>query len=205
MNLPIGRHIAIQATVGTRQAVRKYTPISEPTAVGHFDLLVKTYPAGTISKYLSELKVGEYVDFKGPLGSFEYQPELFSHLGMIAGGTGITPMYQVIKHALSNPADKTKISLIFANVNEDDILLRSELEGLAKEHPDRFKLYLSLDNPPSNWTQGKGYVTADTIKANLPAPGPKTKVMICGPPPMTAAMMANCTGLGHDESRVGRF
>lgn len=205
MNLPIGRHIAIQATVGTRQAVRKYTPISDPSTVGHFDLLIKTYPAGTISKYVSELKVGEYVDFKGPLGSFEYQPELFTELGMIAGGTGITPMYQVIKHALTTPGDKTKISLIFANVNDDDILLRSELETLAKDHSDRFKLYFTLDNPPSAWAQGKGHVTADMIKAHLPAPSPKTKVMVCGPPPMNAAMIAHCTGLGHDESRVCRF
>lgn len=205
LNLPIGRHIAIQATVGTRQAVRKYTPISDPESVGSFDLLIKAYPAGTISKYVSELKVGEFVDFKGPLGAFEYEPESFNQLGMIAGGTGITPMYQVIKHALGSPGDKTKISLIFANVNEDDILLRSELEEMAAAHPDRFTIRFTLDNPPKNWAGHSGFVTASMIKEHLPAPSPKTKVLVCGPPPMNAAMIAHCIALGHEESKVCRF
>lgn len=45
------------------------------------------------------------------------------HLVMIAGGTGITPMYQIIKSSLKSPGDKTKLSLIYANVQEDDICM----------------------------------------------------------------------------------
>ena len=44
---------------------------------------------------------------------------------MIAGGTGITPMLQIIRAALKNPLDRTKLSLIYANVNVEDILLRT--------------------------------------------------------------------------------
>lgn len=51
--------------------------------------------------------------------------------GMIAGGTGITPMYQVAKALLTDPAETTSISLIYANVTEDDILLRKELDELT--------------------------------------------------------------------------
>lgn len=43
------------------------------------------------------------------------------HLLMIAGGTGITPMYQIIKSSIKDASDKTQLSLIYANVNEDDI------------------------------------------------------------------------------------
>lgn len=43
------------------------------------------------------------------------------HLLMIAGGTGITPMYQIIKSSIKDPKDNTQLSLIYANVNEDDI------------------------------------------------------------------------------------
>ena len=44
--------------------------------------------------------------------------------GMLAGGTGITPMYQVINAILRDPSDRTQLSLVSANVGEDDILLR---------------------------------------------------------------------------------
>lgn len=43
------------------------------------------------------------------------------HLLMIAGGTGLTPMYQIIKSSIKDPNDKTQLSLIYANVTEDDI------------------------------------------------------------------------------------
>ena len=90
---------------------------------------------------------------------------------MIAGGTGITPMLQVIKAIIRNRPrnggnDTTKVDLIFANVNPDDILLRDQLEQLEKED-DGFRVYYVLNNPPEGWTGGVGFVTPDMIKVCL--------------------------------------
>merc|ERR1712070_1113366 len=52
-------------------------------------------------------------------------------LGMIAGGTGITPMLQVAAAILDDPNDSTEVSLIYANQTEGDILVRDLLEGSA--------------------------------------------------------------------------
>jgi cytochrome-b5 reductase len=111
---------------------------------------------------------------------------------MIAGGTGITPMLQIIRAILKNPSDRTQISLIFANVNEDDILLRKELEELAEKEKARFKLYLVLNNPPEGWTGGVGFVTEEMIKVHCPKPDKDIKILMCGPPPMISAMKKNC-------------
>jgi cytochrome-b5 reductase len=48
-------------------------------------------------------------------------PTLTPHLLMIAGGSGITPMFQIIKASVKDKEDKTKLALIYANVDEDDI------------------------------------------------------------------------------------
>jgi cytochrome-b5 reductase len=88
----------------------------------------------------------------------------------------------LIQHILRNPKDHTKISLIFANIAEEDILLRTELEALAREHPGRLNLYYTLDNPPEGWTQGRGYVSKEMIKEHLPGPGQDVKIFVCGPP-----------------------
>ncbi len=191
--------------MGTRVAIRSYTPISDPDSLGYFELLVKTYPNGTVSKYLSELKIGDMVEVKGPKGSFEYDPKNTKQLGMIAGGTGITPMYQVIKHALSLPDDKTYFSLVYANVNEDDILLRLELDQLASSHPDRFKVYYTLDNPPSRWKEGSGFVTSEMITNHLPRPAKDAKILICGPPPMVASMFKHCESIGYSTDMLFKF
>ena len=66
---------------------------------------------------------------------------------MIAGGTGITPMLQLVRAVFRDPEDETRLSLLFANQTEEDILLREELEQLASEHPDQFKLWYTVDRP----------------------------------------------------------
>ena len=53
-------------------------------------------------------------------------------------------MLQIIKAILKDPEDTTKVSLLFANQTEDDILVRSELEWLAKQN-DNFSLWYTLD------------------------------------------------------------
>ena len=71
------------------------------------------------------------------------------HFGMIAGGTGITPMLQIIHAALRDePNSNVTCSLIYANQTEDDILVREELEAAVEKFGGRFKLHYTLDRPP---------------------------------------------------------
>jgi len=114
------------------------------------------------------------------------------------GGTGITPMLQVITAVLSNPADTTKMSLLYANQTEDDILVRDELDALAAKHPNNLKVWYTVDRPPEEWKFSTGFITTDMIKERLPAPGPETIVLMCGPPPMVKfACQANLDTLGY--------
>lgn len=144
--------------------MRSYTPISSDVHPGYFDLLIKSYPQGNISRHFATLKEGDTMKVRGPKGAMVYTPNMVRHFGMIAGGTGITPMLQVAQAIRRGrkSGDKTKVDLIFANVNEEDILLREDLDDLNKE--EGFNVYYVLNNPPEGWTGGIGFVTADMIK-----------------------------------------
>lgn len=60
---------------------------------------------GKMSQHLDSLQIGDTIDIKGPVGEIVYlepgqlliknQPRMATKLAMLAGGTGITPMYQV--------------------------------------------------------------------------------------------------------------
>ena len=150
--------------------MRSYTPISSDEEPGYFDLLIKTYPQGNISKHMSTLNVGESLKVKGPKGAMVYAPGLVKHFGMIAGGTGITPMLQIIRAILrgrprNGGKDTTEVDLIFANVNADDILLKDDLDRLAREDPG-FRVYYVLNNPPEKWDGGVGFCSPDMIKVS---------------------------------------
>ncbi|RXW18242.1 hypothetical protein EST38_g7615 [Candolleomyces aberdarensis] len=198
LGLPIGQHIAVTATINGKAVIRNYTPVSLEDDQGYFELLIKTYEKGNISRYVTTLNPGDKLRVKGPKGNFKYTPGLVNHLSMIAGGTGIAPMIQIVRAVLRNPADKTTISLIYANVNEEDILLRKELNDLLAAHGSRFKLYYVLNNPPVGWTGGAGFVTKEHIKEHLPNPDEtNSKILICGPPPMVNAMKKNFGDLSY--------
>jgi cytochrome-b5 reductase len=169
LGLPIGQHISIAATLpqpdgANKEIVRSYTPISGDHQPGYFDLLIKSYPTGNISKYMASLIVGQTIKVRGPKGAMVYTPNMVRAFGMIAGGTGITPMLQIIRAVIRGrpTGDKTEIDLIFANVNNEDILLKEDLDQLAKEDKG-FRVHYVLNNPPENWNGGVGFVTPEMI------------------------------------------
>lgn len=223
LGLPIGQHISVSAEINGKTITRSYTPTSSDDDLGHFDLLIKvscrhhpnhpldepplqSYEKGNISRYFSLLKLGDKVRIRGPKGAFKYTPTLSREIGMIAGGTGITPMLQIIHAALKNPEDKTKLNLIYANVNFEDILLKKELDALAANHSNRFKVHYVLNNAPEGWTGGVGFVSKAQIERHMPPSNHDVKVLMCGqsglcsdilvvaddylagPPPMMTAM-----------------
>jgi cytochrome-b5 reductase len=167
--------------------------------------VIKLYSQGKMSQILAALSVGDSMMMKGPKGRLQYTPNSKAELGMVAGGSGITPMYQVVNAILKNKADKTKVSLVFGNVTEEDILLRDELDQLARMHADRFRVHYILDKPPKEWAGSKGYITQEVVKANLPAPGPGVLMLRCGPTPMMEAMKRLLDGMGYSDEMQFQF
>lgn len=201
LGLPIGQHISIGAVINEKEVVRSYTPISTDDTLGYFDLLIKTYPNGNISRHVESKKIGETVEFRGPKGFFTYTPNMVESFGMIAGGTGISPMYQIITAVLDNPADKTKIHLLYANVTADDILLKAELDKFAADHPNKFHVHYVLNEAPANWEGSVGFVTPEIIDKHLPKASENTNLLLCGPPPMVSAMKKAAVALEFPKAK----
>ncbi|TEB38577.1 cytochrome-b5 reductase [Coprinellus micaceus] len=184
-----------------RPIVRPYTPVSSPDQKGELTLLVKKYDEGKASKHIHELKEGDTLSFKGPIVKFPYKANEFDEVALIGGGSGITPLYQLVVHALADKGNKTKFKLLFANVTEKDILLREEFDALKKKYPSTFDVVYFLDQAPEGWTGPTGYINADAIKAHVGAADlkEKVKVFVCGPPGQVAAVAGKKAGMKQGE------
>ncbi|KAK4216551.1 NADH-cytochrome b5 reductase 2 [Rhypophila decipiens] len=175
-----------------KPVIRPYTPISDEDTVGHMDLLVKKYPNGPMSTHLHDMVPGQRLEIKGPLPKYPWSANKHQHIGLIAGGTGITPMFQLCRTIFSNPDDKTKVTLVFGNVTEEDILLKKELADLENTYPQRFRAFYVLDNPPKEWVGNKGFITKELLKTVLPEPKSENiKLFVCGPPGMMNSISGN--------------
>jgi cytochrome-b5 reductase len=179
-----------------------------------------------MSQHLDSLNIGDTIDMRGPKGHLTYlgkgaftvklmrkplQERNAKHFGMIAGGTGITPMLQVL-HAIFRDGKTmdsfTTASLLFANQTEDDILVREELEALARDYPDRFKLHYTLDRPPAGWKGSTGFIDKEMIETHVLRNGVSdgAQVLMCGPPPMIKfACLPNLLEAGLDENKWFSF
>jgi len=211
---------------------RKYTPVTGNETPGYVDLVVKVYRPGTVrmpdgkeviwedggkgSLFLDQKKVGDFLEIKGPVGLNEYlgkgefklpgRKAKFKEVGMMAGGTGLTPMLQVVTAALRDPDDGTEFTLLYANKTEGDILCRDLLEEAARGSNGRFKLHYTLDFPPEGWQHKTGFITQEMIKECLPGPSKDTLVLMCGPPPMVEfACKKNLEALGYDKTSMVAF
>ena len=109
------------------------------------------------------MKPGDKLAIKGPMQKFKWEPNAYEKIGLIAGGSGITPMYQLAETILQNPEDKTKVTLLFANKTPQDILLKERLDGWTKKYPDQFNVVYTIDKPTDNWNGHVGYFNEDIL------------------------------------------
>jgi cytochrome-b5 reductase len=152
-----------------------------------------------MTNHLAAMNVGDEIEIRGPKGAMQYSRTYAKNIGMIAGGTGITPMYQLIRAICEDEEDNTQISLLYASNSEEDILLREELDAFAAKNPHKFKFQHVLAKPKDSWTGLQGFINQDMIKEHLAPATDSSKVLLCGPPPMINAMKKNLAGLGWKE------
>ena len=199
LGLPVGQHLMIRLRdpVDREAIIRSYTPISEVTRKGYLDVLIKLYlpseknPGGKMSRAMNTLPIGHGVDFKGPIGKFEYlgrgrcavngveRPRV-SQFAMICGGSGITPIFQVFRAVMRDPDDETRCTVLNGNRFLNDILCRDDLDALLRGNEHRAQVIHTLSQGGPTWTGLKGRIDAELVRAHCHV-HPDTMVLICGP------------------------
>jgi nitrate reductase (NAD(P)H) len=190
LGVPTGKYLYIRCSSASgEKVVRSYTPISDVDRQGEFELIFKLYravgnrPAGKMSACIDVLREGDTVECKGPFGQFEYSnnrsivhkgiTRKVNKLTMIAGGSGITPMYSILRCA---QRDGIECNVIYFNKTEDDILLRKELTVMhLVDH--------WLSQPSDQWNGLRGHVSAKHLE-----PVHDGLLLFCRPPGMMDAV-----------------
>ncbi|KAJ5817316.1 hypothetical protein N7447_009549 [Penicillium robsamsonii] len=197
--------------------IRPYTPINNFDEPGYIELLVKKYPNGRASGYLHSLQPGDTLKIRGPMQSYRWKTNEFEHVNLIAGGAGITPMYQLIQGMLNNPDDKSKIKLIFGVNTDKDLVMKKELDIFERKFPDRLTVVYTVSDPVEGSPFIKGKITKELLEKELlgPKDSKTTKVFLCGPPAMEAAIFGSkgwtsskkgvLEELGYAADRIHKF
>lgn len=215
----------IESDGETEYVIRPYTPISTNADIGYFDLLVKKYDNGKMSSYLKNLTPStesKPVSFKHiPFNvKIQYPFDNTKVVGMIAGGTGITPIIQALHSTLGDSEVIVKESvLLYGSRTSDDILGKVMLDRWEESQNEKFKVTHVLSHEPEDsGFQGfeRGFINKELIKKSFPGPdaGSDVLIFVCGPPPMYNALCGprtdkEVTGIlgemGYSSSQVVKF
>lgn len=166
------------------QETRKPLSISSSPTEKSFIEFTKKLTNHPFSKKLDALRVGDTATIDAPLGTFTFEAE-FERIGLLSGGIGITPLRSICKFCTDLKL-KTKVTLMYGNRTEEDIVFKQELEQMQSQNRN-LKIVFTLAEPKKTWQGYSGNITAEMIKKEIPEYS-ETVFYICGPPAMVQAM-----------------
>jgi cytochrome-b5 reductase len=196
---------------------RPYTPTSSPDADGYMDLVIKVYEEGKMSKHIDSLAIGDTLMMKGPIPKLPYTAGMVKKIGMIAGGTGITPMLQVIDAIAGNPEDTTEVVLVYASNSEEDIILKDRIDAVVAAKKN-ITVHYVVGKEGKDTSMIVGHITRELLDKAMPKSDEDCKVLVCGPPGLMNFISGNkvspmdqgpvvglLADMGFDASKVVKF
>ena len=163
------------------------------------------------------MNIGDKIKMEGPKGLLFYEghgnflmrrkPIVKRKIGLIAGGTGITPCFQIAQ-ASTFGKDGIPIVLLYSNKTKGDILLKDDFESLVRANPDNLKVYhtLTREQQKDDDTYFHGRITEDMIrKCGFPEPSADTLIGYCGPAPFNKCVEDILQKMGYSKDMIYKF
>ena len=205
-----GQHLTLRADIAGADVRRTYSLCTSP-GQGDIRIAIKQMQGGLFSGWAnSELRVGHSIEVLPPMGRFVVPDSSRGarYVG-IAGGSGITPVLSILRHALETDGD-CRFTLIYGNRNTPSIMFLEELAGLKDRYLDRFEIYHVLEDEAEEIELFNGRLDrakCEEIFSHLVDVKDVDTFFICGPGPMMDVVedVLKSRGVAADRVLVERF
>ncbi|WP_170231755.1 1,2-phenylacetyl-CoA epoxidase subunit PaaE [Pseudonocardia kunmingensis] len=200
-----GQYLTLRQWTGEGEERRSYSicaPAGAAPRVG-----VRRVDTGLFSEWLVDrLAAGDEVEVGPPAGSFTPELAASTHHGLIAAGSGITPVLSIAASLLS-AHDDTRVTLLYGNRRTDTVMFTEEIADLKNAYGPRLHLLHVLSREPTEAEIFNGRLDADRMRTLLGALVDVDGVddwWLCGPLGMTEDAVAVLTDLGVERRRIHR-
>ena len=187
-----GQFLTLRLHIDGRQVPRCYSMSSAPGVDDAPRVTIKRVPGGRGSNWVcDQVKAGDVIELLPPSGVFVPRT-LDGDFLLLAGGSGITPVFAILRSVLARGAGR--ITLLYANRDEKSVIFRNELKALAAAHPGRLQVIHWLDS-----VQG---VPSVAQLAELARHHRAAQAFICGPGPYMDAAVAALQAIEMPSERI---
>lgn len=191
-----GQFTSFTDVIGGKEITRAYSMASAPLGTNRFELCLNRVEPGHLSPRLFEMKPGDRIEMRQPLGMFVLrQPPRDSIF--IATGTGIAPFRSFLQAHLD--ASSPAFALLFGVRYESHLLYRTEFEAMAQRYP-HFRFWPTLSRPDATWSGRRGHVQVHLTEAI--GERRDLDIYLCGLKEMVDDVRAVLKSLGFDRKQI---
>ncbi len=175
-----GQFLSFLLPVEGKELTRPYSIVSDPEENSTLEICFNLVLNGLGSQYLFKRKVGDALRFTGPWGTFVFeQPPHGVESVFLADRTGIAAIRPMIRYALSL-GERFPVQLLHGALQEEELLYRSELEGLARVCT-HFRFAALLSAPSSEWLGLQGTLVEQVEQRYISGSNDRSRhFYICG-------------------------
>jgi ring-1,2-phenylacetyl-CoA epoxidase subunit PaaE len=182
-----GQYVNLKVTLDGQEIRRAYSICSAPKS-GELRIAVKSVKNGFFSKFANEkLAVGNVIEVGTPEGKFTFEPKIERQKNYVAfvAGSGITPVFSILKSVLEEEPNSTFV-LVYGNKSEKETIFHNQLHDLQLQYVGRlFVQYVYSQSTADNALLGRiDKSTVNFIMKNKHAEMEFSKCFLCGPEEM---------------------
>ena len=184
-----------------KEITRAYSLASAPSGTNRFELCLNRVDPGHLSPRLFDMKPGDCIEMRPPLGMFVLRQQAPRDSIFIATGTGIAPFRSMLQAHLN--ASSPAFTLLFGVRYESHLLYREEFEEMALAHAN-FRFWPTLTRPDAGWKGRQGRVQAHLAEAIGPIHERRVDVdfYLCGLKEMVDEVRGILKGQGFDRKQI---
>ena len=201
-----GQYLTLKAVIDGEVVQRSYSLCSCPHD-GQWQVGIKKVPGGQFSTFANDvLQAGDTLEVMEPNGRFYVDVEPHSSRSFVAfaAGSGITPIYSIIKtHLELEP--KSTFKLFYVNQTVGSIILRDEIEALKNRFMERFEVYHFLTKESRNMPLFDGRLDEGKLQEifeKMVSVEDVDHVFTCGPEQMIFMVKEFLTAKGMPEEQI---
>lgn len=204
-----GQHLTLRRDLGGEELRRTYS-VCTSALNGPLRVAVKRLEGGVFSNWvLDELRAGEAIDVMAPAGSFgpHLDPTRTRRYGLIAAGSGITPIVSIAATALE-AEPHSEVVLLYGNRTTKDVMFLEELADLKDRFATRLQLVHVLSREEQESELLSGRIDADRLRRLVSCLVPVASIdewYLCGPFGMVTEGRAVLLEAGATQVHVELF
>lgn len=198
-----GQFFTLILTINGEKVRRSYSASSHSDE-NEIVLTIKRVEGGLVSNYIPEhIKAGDFVEVMSATGVFCSDKNTQTKIALIGGGSGITPIFSLLKDYLKR-SDVASILLMDCNRSEEEIIFKKQIDQLAGQYNDKFKVVHFLSQPQAVGASSNK-LSSSNLKECLIAHGfhvGQFDAFVCGPNGMMETAMDGLKEMGVEDSFI---